>query len=213
MVKTKVRPQGSQRGPGGGSDTLPPRPRWGDGNGEHMPDRAQTARLGLYIFLGALAMMFGALALMYLLRLPDRDAYVFELPRLTWFGTALLMVSSITCQMTLHAARREKTKLALRGVWLTLGLGTLFLVFQFVSWADVARQLAGNPSHFFSALFYVFTALHGVHLFGGLVWLGLMGWHLISQPKPNPLTIELGTTYWHFLGVLWVVLFGLMLLK
>jgi len=178
-----------------------------------MPDRTQTARLGLYISLGALAMMFGAIALMYLLRLPDRGAYVFELPRLSWFSTALLLASSITCQMALHAVRHERVRFALRGVWLTLILGAVFLVLQFVSWADVARQLDGNPSNFFTALFYVFTALHGIHLLGGLVWLGLMAWHLMSQLKPNPLTIELGTTYWHFLGVLWVVLFGLMLIK
>jgi hypothetical protein len=126
-LKTPARPQG--RGVGEGN--VPPRYRGGDGEGHEQPfDRFQAARLGLYIFLGAITTMFGALAVLYLLRTPARAEFAFQMPKLAWFSTALILLSSIPCQMALNAARAEQPRGVWRGMLLTLMLGALFLAFQ-----------------------------------------------------------------------------------
>ena len=82
-LQTPVRPQG--RGVGEGN--VPPRYRGGDGEGHEQPfDRFQAARLGLYIFLGAITTMFGALAVLYLLRTPARAEFAFQMPKLAWIA-------------------------------------------------------------------------------------------------------------------------------
>lgn len=212
MAKLKNRPHTIGRGIGEGN--LPPRYR-GDGEGGSEPpfDRFQAARLGLYIFLGALTTMFGALAILYLLRTPDRGDFVFQMPKLSWLSTAIIMLSSIPCQMALNAAREGKTRGVWRGMMLTLLLGAVFLALQGGSWGEIAQQLQGAPAHFFTAMFYVISAVHGLHLLGGLVFVGVLLYHAQVQQVVNAQYVELGVIYWHFLGVLWVALFAVMLVK
>ncbi|MFN4032208.1 MAG: heme-copper oxidase subunit III [Fimbriimonadales bacterium] len=211
MTKLKNRPHTIGRGVGEGN--LPPRYRGdGESGGEPPYDRFQMARLGLYIFLGALTAMFGALAVLYLLRTPARGDFVFEMPKLSWVGTAVLMLSSIPCQMALNASRAGNLRGVWRGMLLTLLLGAVFLALQGGSWGDIARQLQGAPTHFFISMFYVISALHGLHLLGGLVFVaGLL--YYAQQQRVQPQSVELGAIYWHFLGVLWVALFSVMLVK
>jgi cytochrome c oxidase subunit 3 len=209
-LKTPARPQG--RGVGEGN--VPPRYRGGDGEGHEQPfDRFQAARLGLYIFLGAITTMFGALAVLYLLRTPARAEFAFQMPKLAWFSTALILLSSIPCQMALNAARAEQPRGVWRGMLLTLMLGALFLALQLGSWGEVARQLQGAPAHFFTAMFYVISAIHGLHLLGGLVFVAILLYQAQVAGRVNVQSVELGATYWHFLGILWAALFGVMLIK
>lgn len=212
MTKLKAPPRPYGRGMGEGN--LPPRYRGGGGEGHEQPfDRFQAARLGLYIFLGAITTMFGALAVLYLLRTPARADFVFHMPKLAWISTALILLSSIPCQMALNAARAGHA----RGVWfgmvLTLVLGVLFLMMQLGSWGEIARQLQGAPAHFFTAMFYVISAIHGMHLLGGITFVGILFYKVQVAQHVNPQLLELGAIYWHFLGVLWAVLFGVMLIK
>ncbi|MCX7924385.1 MAG: heme-copper oxidase subunit III [Fimbriimonadales bacterium] len=211
-MKLKNRPQVYGRGIGEGN--LPPRYR-GDGDSGSEPpfDRFQSARLGLYIFLGALTTMFGALAALYLLRTPARPEFAFELPKLSWISTAVILLSSIPCQMALNAARADNLGGVWRGMALTLSLGALFLSLQLGSWGEIARQLQGAPPHFFTSMFYVISATHGLHLLGGLVFVGYLLYQAQVQRVMNPQYVELGAIYWHFLGVLWAALFAVLLIK
>lgn len=212
MAKLKNRPQVYGRGVGEGN--LPPRYRGDEGGGSEPPfDRFQAARLGLYIFLGALTTMFGALAVLYLLRTPARPDFAFQLPKLSWFSTAIILLSSIPCQMALNAARADNPRGVWRGMALTLMLGALFLALQLGSWGEIARQLQGAPAHFFSAMFYVISATHGLHLLGGLIFVGYLLYQAQVWRAIKPQYVELGAIYWHFLGVLWAALFGVMLIK
>lgn len=212
MAKLKLRPQ--VHGRGISETNLPPPYRGDDGEGSEQPhDHFQSARLGLYIFLGALTMMFGALALLYLLRTPVREAFAFQMPKLSWLSTAVILLSSVPCQMALNAARAGSVVGVWRGTALTLGLGVLFLAMQAGSWGEVARQLQGAPAHFFSAMFYVISAVHGLHLLGGLVFVGYLLYQAYVRRVVNPQAVELGAIYWHFLGILWAALFAVMLIK
>ncbi|GIV06458.1 MAG: cytochrome-c oxidase [Fimbriimonadales bacterium] len=212
MAKLKSRSQVYSRGVGEGN--LPPRYRGDEGGGEDAPfDRFQAARLGLYIFLGALTTMFGALAVLYLLRVSAHPEFTFQLPKLSWFSTAIILLSSIPCQGALNAARSGNPIGVWRGLMLTLMLGALFLALQLGSWGEIARQLQGAPVYFFPAMFYVISAAHGLHLLGGLLFVGYLLYQAHVRRLLNPNYVELGAIYWHFLGVLWAVLFGVMLIK
>jgi cytochrome c oxidase subunit 3 len=88
-------------------------------------------------------------------------------------------------------------------------LGFGFVAVQLLSWAQLRSlgyYMTGNPS---ASFFYLMTALHGLHMLGGLV-----AWSVVASRKaPKPLSIELVAQYWHFLLLVWAVLFGVMLLK
>jgi heme/copper-type cytochrome/quinol oxidase subunit 3 len=115
--------------------------------------------------------------------------------------------------MALNAARAEQPRGVWRGMLLTLMLGALFLAFQLGSWGEIARQLQGAPAHFFTAMFYVISAIHGLHLLGGLVFVAILLYQAQVAGRVNVQSVELGAIYWHFLGILWAALFGVMLIK
>jgi cytochrome c oxidase subunit 3 len=189
---------------------MPPLYRFGGEGGSEPPfDAASATRWGVVMFLAAIAIMFTALAAIYLLRLPVRAAFPFELPPISWVSTAVILISSISMQYALHAARHQHSVGLRWGLALTLALGCLFLTLQVLSWWMIRQSAAEG---IFTGLFYLFTGLHGAHLLGGLVFLAyllyraLRDTHLLSDTLP----VEMGALYWHFLDALWVALFILM---
>ncbi|GBC93687.1 putative cytochrome c oxidase subunit 3 [bacterium HR15] len=208
MTKAKARARSSLRGQGVG-DVRPPY-RFGGGDGsEPAYDPANAVRWGVRLFLVAVTMMFGALAMVYLLRLPARADFPFELPRISWLSTAVILISSFSMQSALHAARRGHSAGLRHGLLLTFALGWLFLGLQLMSWFALKQSVSAS---IFSGLFYLFTGLHGLHLLGGLVFLGylLYGAMRHAYRLDNLLLLEMGALYWHFLDALWVALFALM---
>jgi cytochrome c oxidase subunit 3 len=208
MAKTKVRSRLHLYGEGVG-DVPPPRRFGGGGEGEQPFDAVSAVRWGVVMFLVAITMMFGALAVIYLLRLPVRAAFPFELPRLSWVSTAVILISSISMQYALHAARHQNRLGLCRGLGITFALGCLFLTLQLLSWLIVKRSASEG---IFTGLFYLFTGLHGAHLLGGVIFLAYLFYRALRDTGllSNPLLVEMGTLYWHFLGALWVALFILM---
>jgi len=209
MTKTKVRPKASLRGQGAGA--VRPPYRFGDGDGSEPSsyDPANAIRWGVRLFLVAVTMMFGALAMVYLLRLPARADFPFELPRISWLSTAVILISSFSMQSALNAARRGRLAGLRNGLVLTFALGWLFLALQLMSWFALKQSITAS---IFSGLFYLFTGLHGLHLLGGLVFLAYLlygAMRNIYRPD-NLLPLEMGALYWHFLDALWVALFTLM---
>ncbi|CUU11023.1 MAG: cytochrome c oxidase subunit 3 [Fimbriimonadales bacterium] len=212
MARTKVRPKIDPGSQGPGTDV--PLRRYGGGDsGGAMPDPASSARLGMYIFLAAILMMFGAIGAIFLYRLPVRNDFPFTVPPVSWVSTAVILISSIFCQHALNSARQNRLNGVRVGLTLTLALGVLFLSLQGVSWVALAQQIQQTGNNIFTGLFYVFTALHGAHLLGGLVFLSYLLFMALRRTVPDALKVEMGTLYWHFMGVLWTALFALMLVR
>jgi cytochrome c oxidase subunit 3 len=128
------------------------------------------------------------------------------------FNTALLVGASLAMQWTVHTARRADAAGVRRGLWAS-GLLTLgFLAGQLVVW----KQLNGAgylvTSSAATSFFYLFTAVHGLHVLGGLVaWARAMArvWRG-ADPARTRLGVELCATYWHYLLGVWVVLYALL---
>src|SRR6266545_8178462 len=172
---------------------------------EPAPKPAET---GVWVAIATISMTFAALTSAMVVRgsaAPDWQH--FRLPPILYVNTLLLLVSSLT----LESARRRTA-----AVWLqaTLGLGLLFVAGQVVAWRQLAAQglfLATSPS---SAFFYVFTALHGLHVLGGLAGLQYVQRRLRRLAGPAPLTaLGAATLYWHFMAVLWLYLLIILALR
>ncbi len=208
MAKTRVRNRSSLRDRGVGDVRPPYRFDGGEGS-ESGGDPQSMVRLGMKMFLVAITMMFAALAAIYLVRLPVRADFPFELPRVCWFSTAVILISSLSMQAALKAARRQQLMHLRRWLALTFALGWLFLMLQLIGWFSLHQ---GAQANLYSGLFYLFTGLHGLHLLGGLVFLAWLLYQAMRSPAPpaDLLPIEMGALYWHFLDALWVALFTLM---
>jgi cytochrome c oxidase subunit 3 len=183
--------------------------------------RWPAARVGLWIFLAVITSLFGLFVSAYYMRLsghhgsgPATDWVQLSEPPVLWLNSVLLIAASIAMQVSRRLIRTGSVERS-RNALLAGGLLTLaFLAGQFYAWVQV------RESEFFSrlnpavAFFYLLTAVHGLHLLGGLyVW----GRTLARTRRPDieaidvRLSIELCSVYWHFLLLVWLGLFAVML--
>jgi cytochrome c oxidase subunit III len=132
------------------------------------------AAIGLGVLLAVVSSLFALFISAYLMRMQVADWAQMPAPKLLWFNTGVLILSSVALQYALVAARRGRMDHVRDGL-LVGGLFALtFLVGQLLAWQQLNAAgyfLAANPAN---AFFYLFTGLHGLHLLGGLVALGLV---------------------------------------
>ncbi len=172
-----------------------------------------TTTLGLRVFLAVATVVFSLLVVAYADRMTFGDWRPLPEPWLLWPTTAMLILSSIALQWARVCARSGR----IDGVRLGLLAGGvfafIFLAGQLWAWRELAAlgyYVASNPANSF---FYLITALHGVHLAGGLVAWGRTSNKVRRGFEADQvrLSVELCAVYWHFLLLVWLVLFGLML--
>lgn len=173
------------------------------------------ARLGLWILLAVITSLFGLFISAYWMRMGHAhgDWNRLAVPRLLWLNTAMLILSSAAMQWARGAATKgpaDRVRVALiaGGV-----LALAFLAGQLLAWRQLSASgyfMASGPA---SAFFYLLTGVHGLHLLGGLLVWGKTvvrmahGVELIDLR----LSVELCTVYWHYLLLVWLVLFAVLL--
>jgi cytochrome c oxidase subunit 3 len=160
-------------------------------------------------------MMFAAFTSAYLVKMSDGNWPESELPAIMWVNTLVLLISSGTMHWSLVSARKDNMAQLRTGLWLTFGLGIAFLIGQYISWTDLVAGgvfFVGNAA---GSFIYVLTGMHGVHLISGLVLLifVLVAAYRFRIHSRKMTTMEMCTTYWHFLGGLWLYLFIFLLLN
>lgn len=172
-----------------------------------------TATLGLRVFLAVVTVLFSLLVAAYTARMEVSDWRPLPVPWLLWLNTAVLILSSVALQWARVGARRGQIDGVRDGLLAGGVCAFAFLAGQLLAWQQLAAGgyfAATNPA---IAFFYLITALHGLHLLGGLVAWGRTTaklWHGFG-PAQMRLSVELCAVYWHFLLLLWLVLFGLLL--
>ena len=172
----------------------------------------EPSRTGVWVGLAAITMSFAAFTSALIVRQSTaNDWHHLTIPSIVFFNTFVLLASSIT----LEIARRRVAEFA-RGknpnrstplVWLTetLLLGFVFVAGQYIAWQQLRAEglyLASNPN---SSFFYVLTAIHALHVLGGLT--GLMRViYILRRPvlSLRRSTMDATSYYWHFMGVLWI---------
>ncbi len=172
-----------------------------------------TAKLGLRVFLAVVTVLFTILAVAYADRMALADWRPLPEPWLLWPNTAVLILSSVAMQWAHISARRGRMDGVRAGLLAGGVLAFAFLAGQLWAWQQLAALgyfAAANPAN---AFFYLITALHGLHLLGGLVaWARtnakVRRGYYVAQVGSS---VELCAIYWHFLLVVWLILFGLLL--
>jgi cytochrome c oxidase subunit III len=173
-----------------------------------------ASKVGLGVFLAVVSALFVLLISAYAMRMPTGDWLPLPLPRVLWFNTAMLVLSSVALYSAERAARQGWMDGVRVGV-VAAGVTTLvFLIGQLLAWRQLMAEgyfLSANPAN---AFFYLMTALHGLHVAGGLVALGRTGAKVWDDDQAEmadaTLSVELCATYWHFLLLVWLVLLFLL---
>lgn len=168
---------------------------------------------GLASFLAVATSLFALFVSAYAMRMHMGDWRPLGEPGLLWVNSGFLVLASIAYQWTRGAAvsgrgARLKPGLAIAGLFTFLFLGG-----QFIAWTQLqasGHYVSSNPAN---AFFYVLTAVHAVHLLGGLwVWArSVVKVFTGAEAESVRLSIKLCTVYWHYLLLVWVVLFALLL--
>lgn len=172
---------------------------------------ATIAKVGLGIFLAVVGALFTLLISAYLGRMGGADWWGIPMPGLLWVNTAALSASSLALQWAKTEIRpdhRDRLNAALVTAFAT---AVFFVAGQFLAWRQLISAgyvLADNPSNSF---FYMITGLHGLHILGGLFVLGRTAIRARSEPSSARmrLSVELCAIYWHFMLIVWLVLFAL----
>lgn len=178
-----------------------------------------AVKLGLGVFLAVAGSLFALLVSAYSMRMAAADWRAPPVPKILWLSTVLLVLASAALQMAVTAARRGD----IGGVRSSLLAGCVsslaFLTGQALAWGELAASGyfdAANPA---VAFFCLLTAIHGLHVLGGLVALGRTSAKAFAEaggdsravPDDLRLGVELCAIYWHFLLFVWLVLFSLLM--
>jgi cytochrome c oxidase subunit 3 len=170
------------------------------------------AKLGLGVFLAVAGSLFTLLVSAYLMRMGLPDWRSLRVPPLLWFNTGVLILSSAALQgaaIAIHRKQMDAVRMLLLAAWLS---AAVFVGGQIWAWQQLSAQgyfVAGNPADSF---FYLMTGVHGLHVLGGLVALAIVTRKLWLGYAADRMTqsVEMCATYWHFLLIVWLVLFGLL---
>lgn len=174
--------------------------------------RAKVAIPLLWLSIVAMIMIFGSLTSAYVVSRGKGGWLQFELPQLFYVSTAIILISSVTMNWTLSAARKNNLKHIKIGAFITLLLGGAFIICQFKAWGELVDQkvfFAGKSSSGSGSYLYALTGLHLVHLIFGIFALMVVLVKSLGE-KYNPenlLGIRLCAIFWHFLDALWIYLF------
>jgi len=187
-----------------------------DAHAAHGPAETSTGvtntKLAMWIFLSSECLLFGALIATYLLYrsrskgISASDVYNIPFTSATSF---ILLMSSLTMVLALAAMQRadyRRTK-----IWLvaTALFGMTFIAGQIYEFTEFTRKGLTVDTNLFGSSFYLLTGLHGLHVTVGIVWL-LSLWGLTTQGRlqqRHSETIEIAGLYWHFVDVVWIVIF------
>jgi len=182
-----------------------------------------AGRFGMLLLLASLGMLFAASILGYIiLRLQaigELDATP-ALPRELWISTLLLLISSGTMHLALVAVRANRRVIVSAALVASFLLGLAFLGSQWLAWKELLAQhesiwdQVADVPRYMIASFYVLTSLHAAHVVGGLVPMTFVTLRSLRGrygPTHHAGVFYCGM-YWHFLGVVWLILFATLLL-
>ena len=185
---------------------------------ENQPGRGvlnvEPAKIALLSFIAVVTSLFALFLSAYLMRMRLADWNPLAEPKLLWLNTGLLVLASIAFQLTRGAAKRGQLLTVKSGLVAGGVFTILFLLGQLIAWQQLNAGgyfMTSNPAN---AFFYFLTALHGLHLLGGMwVWCRSTSRVLTGADAQSVrLSVELCTVYWHYLLLVWIVLFALLLL-
>jgi cytochrome c oxidase subunit 3 len=179
------------------------------------PISMHPKKFALWLFMVSVVMVFAGLTSAYIVRQAEGNWLEYDLPAIFYYTSGLVIVSSAFLQFAYFSAKKDNISNLRLGLIGSVLFGLAFLIGQWYSWVALVDKevfFVGNPA---GSFLYVFTGLHAAHLISGVIFLIIV---LIStfryQVHSQSMNVlEMATTYWHFLGGLWLYLFMFLLLN
>lgn len=176
-------------------------------------------KIGMWLFIASDCMFFGALIGTYLVyagksTVGPYPQDLFDIP-LTTLSTFILLMSSLAVALAVHAAQKGERKKMQLWLLVTVLMGLTFLGFQVYEFNHFINAGLTLRTNLFGTTFYVLTGTHGVHVALGVLWLALL--YLTSLfgdkgKRVNPVNVEIAGLYWHFVDIVWIVVFAVVYL-
>lgn len=194
--------------------------------------QVESGKLGMWLFLATEILLFGGLFVLYSIFYflhPDlfKEAHKFLDVKLGAVNTIVLLFSSLTVVLAIHAAQQNKKNFVVINLVLTIACALAFLVVKYFEYshkihagllpgAHFTNGSLSNPDqiHIFFGIYFMMTGLHGFHVVVGII---LLTWLLMRTIRGDfssqyYLPLELGGLYWHLVDVIWIFLFPLLYL-
>ena len=181
--------------------------------------------LGMLLFITSEVMFFGGLFAAYFsLRanspqwptINPETGEAFQLAILPFVGpaTILLILSSVSCQMAVWGIRRDDRTAFIRAMTVTVVLGIVFLAMQLIDYTLLGSEGLTLSSGPYGTTYYTLTGFHGAHVFGGVIMLSVVLYRgMAGQFNGKHYdAVEAASLYWHFVDVVWILLFSLLYL-
>ena len=181
--------------------------------------------LGMILFITSEVMFFAGLFAAYFnaraqssewppqefARTPDHPA-ILEPIGLILIATLILVTSSVTCQWAVNAIKRNDRKMFIRNIGVTFTLGVVFLLIQAYDYTVLYGEGLTMTAGPFGTTYFTLTGFHGAHVFGGVIMLAVVLYRGLAgqfSGKHHDL-VEAVSLYWHFVDVVWIVLYSVL---
>jgi len=175
-------------------------------------------KIGFWTFMASECLFFGTLISTYMVYknssvqgpFPDE---ILDIP-LTTISTFVLLMSSLAMVLALDGVQRGKRGLTIAWLATVILLGLVFLGFQAYEFTHFVHEGLTIQRNVFGSAFFVLTGFHGVHVAGGVIWLTTLLTLAIrgKLPPERALAVEIAGLYWHFVDIVWIVIFTLIYL-
>jgi cytochrome c oxidase subunit III len=181
--------------------------------------------LGMLLFLTSEVMFFGGLFAAYFnvranspvwptINPETTEKFRLDILPLVGPATVLLILSSFTCQMAVWAIRRGDRTGFLRNIAVTFVIGITFLIMQGTDYVMLGSEGLTLSAGTFGTTYFTLTGFHGAHVFGGVIMLGVLVYRGLAGQfsARHHDAVEAVSLYWHFVDVVWILLFSLLYL-
>ena len=162
----------------------------------------------LWVALGSIIMMFAGLTSAYVVKRDQPGWTTFSIPKAFWYSTVVILISSLTIQMALKAFKEREMQRYRNLLTTTAVLGILFVVLQWMGFRQIWNTGVTFKGSGGGQFLYIIAGLHAVHVLGGILALMVMFVKAYASKvrSYNSVPVELMSTYWHFVDLLWIYL-------
>jgi cytochrome c oxidase subunit 3 len=176
------------------------------------PKRMHPHKFTLWVGLGSIVMMFAGLTSAYIVKKNTGNWLEFALPKIFWYSTFVILLSSVIIHLAGKAFKAREMGRYKMLITVTALLGVLFLAMQIMGFLDLESRgiaMVGPRSNSAASFLFVITCLHMAHVLGGVIAILVIFIRAYSVKVKNysSLPIDLVSTYWHFVDILWIYLF------
>ena len=175
-------------------------------------------KVGFWTFIGSECLFFGTLLSTYMVYKGAalEGPYpldVFDIP-LTTVSTFVLLMSSLAMVLALDGVQRANKKLTLFWLGTVIVMGAIFLGFQYYEFTHFVHEGLTLQQNVFGSTFFVLTGFHGAHVTVGVIWMITLFILALRDklPPAKALNVEIAGLYWHFVDIVWIIIFVLVYL-